>query len=60
MKYGYPYLEKYPLLLPVAWMHRILRNSFRKKDRAIKVLHKATECQKGTIRVQNFFNTLDI
>lgn len=60
MKYGYPYLEKYPLLLPVAWMHRILRNSFRKRDRAIIVLHKATECQKGTIRVQNFFNTLDI
>lgn len=34
MKLQYKYLEKYPILLPVAWGQRIFRACFRRKGRA--------------------------
>lgn len=38
----YPWLEKYPILLPVAWIMRVFRTIFRKKGRASKVLRSMT------------------
>ena len=32
IKRKYTYLEKYPFLLPIAWVHRIINYVFRKKD----------------------------
>ncbi len=34
MEKGYPYVAKYPLLLPLAWLHRIARYGVEKKDDA--------------------------
>ena len=31
IKLQYKYLEKYPILLPVAWIQRIFQNLFQKK-----------------------------
>lgn len=38
MKLQYKYLEKYPVLLPVAWMQRIFRTIFLRRGKARKVL----------------------
>lgn len=38
MKMQYPYLEKYPFLLPAAWIQRIFRTCFCRKGRAGEVL----------------------
>lgn len=38
MKMQYLYLEKYPVLLPAAWVQRIFRTCFRRKGRAGEVL----------------------
>lgn len=38
MKLQYAYLEKYPFLLPAAWMQRIFRTIFKRKGRAGEVL----------------------
>ena len=38
MKMQYPYLEKYPVFLPAAWIQRIFRTCFCRKGRAGEVL----------------------
>lgn len=38
MKLQYRYLEKYPILLPVAWIQRIFRTIFKRKGKASEVL----------------------
>jgi len=60
MKQQYVFLEKYPVLLPAAWIHRIFRTCFQRKGQASKVLLGAkadtTEVQKW----QALYEALDL
>lgn len=60
MKMQYSWLEKYPILLPAAWMMRIFRTIFRKKGRASEVLRSLTVKNKDAVKRKDLFNKLDI
>lgn len=56
----YAYLERYPWLLPAAWIRRILRTVFRRKGTAAKVLRSVRVNEKKAQRNQEIFNALGI
>ena len=39
MSINYPYVEKSPVLLPVAWVHRVINNFVKKEEKPIDTKH---------------------
>ncbi len=60
MKQQYPYLEKYPVLLPAAWMQRIFRALFKRRGRASKVLGEVKADQNEVFEKKKLFEELNI
>lgn len=60
MKMQYLYLEKYPFLLPLAWVQRILRTCFKRKGRATQVLHSVNVDKNTALSRQELLQELDL
>lgn len=60
MRQQYHYLEKYPALLPVAWMQRILRTCFRRPGRASEVLRRTMVERSEAEKRKELFEKLDL
>lgn len=52
----YPYLKKYPVVLPYAWLHRIVRSAITRRDVAAEILKNNTSDMKS---VENAMDILD-
>ena len=53
-------MEKYPVLLPVAWMQRILRALFKRRGRASKDLGEVKVDQNDVFEKKKLFEELNI
>lgn len=60
MKQQYAFLEKYPVLLPAAWIHRIFRTCFKKKGQASKVLQGAKADTAEVYKWQALYEELEL
>lgn len=60
MHLSYKYLDKFPWLLPVAWVQRILRTLFKKRGRASEVLATVNVDEKKALANQEIYRELNI
>lgn len=60
MKQQYSYLERYPALLPAAWIQRIFRTLFKKRGRASQVLHDFDVDKAAAVRRKRMLDELGL
>lgn len=60
MKRRYAWLERYPALLPAAWLMRVLQTVFLKRGRASQVLQSATVEKNVLKKRQELFRELEV
>lgn len=56
----YPYLKKYPFLLPVAWIECIMRTIFKRRDRIVKTIRDTEVDDDSVEKVKRVMDALEI
>ena len=61
IKMTYPFLNKYPFLLPFCWLHRLVKSIFSgKSDKARVEFKRAKNCEEESILTAKMFKDLEL
>jgi hypothetical protein len=60
MKEMYPFINKSKLLLPIAWLFRIMKSIFKKRSRTIRKLKRFSISNDEVLEVEKLFNNIGL